>query len=82
MAKDRKPRGRERQIGLEQALEFQERLVVEDDVVDVVERDAGLVEAIGDRVLGKAGIALARVKRSSCAAATMRPSSTRAAALS
>ena len=32
MRKDRKPRGREGEIGLEHALELQERLVVERDV--------------------------------------------------
>ena len=41
---------RKGEIGLEQPLELQERLVVEGDVVDVGQRDAGLVEAIVDRV--------------------------------
>ena len=50
--------GRERQIGLEQALELQERLVVERDVVDPVEIGAAFAQAILDRVLGEGGIVL------------------------
>ncbi len=50
--------GRERQIGLEQALELEERLVVERDVIDFVEADAGLAQAVRDRAAGKAGIML------------------------
>ena len=38
------------EIGLEQALELDQRLLEEDDVVDAVEVDAGGVEAIADRV--------------------------------
>ena len=37
---------REGQIGFEQPLEFEERLVVEDDVIDGAELDLGLVQAI------------------------------------
>jgi hypothetical protein len=50
--------GRERQIGLEQTLELQERLVVEGDVIDLVEPDAALGQAVLDRFLGKARIVL------------------------
>ena len=49
---------REGEVGLEQPLELQERLVVEDDVVDVAELDAGLGQAVVDRVRGKARIVL------------------------
>lgn len=45
--------GRERHIGFEQALELQERLVVEDDEVDVVQAAAGLGQAILDGQPGK-----------------------------
>ena len=38
--------GRKREIGLEQPLELEERLVVEGDVVDLAERDAALAQAI------------------------------------
>ena len=41
---------RVRQVGLQQALELQERLVVEADVVELLGRDAGLVEAVADGV--------------------------------
>ena len=49
---------REGEIGLEQPLELQERLVVEGDVVDVAELHADMVEAVLHRVLGEAGIVL------------------------
>ena len=49
---------REGEIGFEQPLEFQERLLVEDDIVDVLERDAGLLEAIADRVDREARVLL------------------------
>ena len=48
--------GRVRQVGLEQSLEFHERLLVEDDVADVVERDARLAEAIGHRTRGVSAV--------------------------
>ena len=74
---------RQRDIGFQQPLEFQERLVVEDDVIDVGKAGAGGFQAIGDRVASETTAScFLRVKRSSCAAATMRPSSTSAAALS
>src|SRR5262249_2948973 len=47
---------RECQIGLEQALELEEGLVVENDVVHVLDRDAAGGEAIVDRPGGKIGI--------------------------
>src|SRR4029450_5309473 len=46
------------EIGLEQALELQERLVVEGDVVDVLKLDVGLVEAVLHGVLREARIVL------------------------
>ncbi len=49
---------REREVGLEQPLELQERLVVEYDVVDGVELDAGLGEAIVHGVLRIARVML------------------------
>ncbi len=59
MRNERKPRGAKREIGFEQALELQERLVVEDDVVDVVELDAGLRRGnTAIALCGKAGIVL------------------------
>ena len=50
--------GRKGQIGFEQAFEFQERLIVEDDMVDAFERAAGGLKAIGDRLQWKARIML------------------------
>ena len=83
MRNEAKPARRIGEIGFEQPLELDERLLEEDDVVDVVEIDVARLQAIADRV-GRESPAscFLRVKRSSCAAATMRPSSTRAAALS
>ena len=50
-AKGAKALGRKREIGFEQPLEFEERLVVERDVVDLAERDAALGQAIGEGVM-------------------------------
>ena len=83
MRKDAKPARREGEVGLEQPLEFQERLFVEDDVIDGRGVELGVFQAVGDGVRGEiARRASCGVKRSSCAAATISPSSTRAAALS
>ena len=71
-----------REIGLEQALELQERLVVEDDVINVAEIDPASLRQYRSALLGKFASNFLRVNRSSCAAATTRPSSTSAAALS
>ena len=49
----RKPARRVRQIRFEQALELRERLVVEGDVIELLGRQARLVEAVIDRVGGK-----------------------------
>ena len=49
---------RESEIGFEQALEFEERLVVEDDVIDRAKLDLGLVQAILDGVARKPGVVL------------------------
>ena len=43
LRKDAKPLRREREIGFEQPFELQERLFVEDDVIDVLEADAALL---------------------------------------
>ena len=60
---------REGEIGFEQPLELQERLVVEDDVVDVAELDAGRCRGNRrSRSPGKPESCFLRVKRSSCAA--------------
>ena len=58
MRKDENPRGAKRQIGLEQPLEFQERLVVEDHAVELRQPAACLGETIGDGAAGKARIVL------------------------
>ena len=50
--------GRERQVGLEQALELQKRLVVEGDPIDLVEVDPPFLQAVRERVLGEGGIVL------------------------
>src|SRR5690349_4305459 len=47
---------RKRDIGLQQPLEFQERLVVEGDMIDVGEPDRSGLEAIIDGVVGKRGV--------------------------
>ena len=79
---ERKPRGANAEIGLEQPLELEQRLVVEDDLVDFVELDPAGLEAIGHRLRGNSASCFLRVKRSSWAAATIVPSTTSAAALS
>src|SRR5712691_25302 len=52
------PARREGEIGLEQPFELYKRLLVENDVVEVIERQASLVETIGDGILGIARILL------------------------
>ena len=49
---------REGEIGFEQALELEERLVVEDDESTSLEAMPPSAQAIGDGVCGKAGIVL------------------------
>src|SRR5208283_713094 len=49
---------REGDIGLEQTLELQERLVIEDDVVHLIETHAFLGQTIVDGMGGKAGVVL------------------------
>ena len=48
--------GGERQIGFKQAFEFYEGLVIEDDVANVLEANAGLGQTIADRMLRKARV--------------------------
>src|SRR5262245_10941403 len=50
--------GREGEVGVEQTLEFQEGLVVEDDVIDVLTRDPRILKAPSNRVCGKRCIGL------------------------
>ena len=74
-------RGARRGVGLEQAVELDERLLVEADRG----RDRCAVMPASRRQYstardGKPASCFLRVNRSSCAAATMRPSSTRQAA--
>ncbi len=52
------PPGGEGDIGLEQALELQERLVVEGDEIDVLEGAAGLPQAVAHRLGGEARVVL------------------------
>ena len=78
---DRQPARRAGDVGFEQPRELDQRLLVEADVIDLRRRDARLAQAVRDRLAsGNAASCFLRVKRSSCAAATMRPSSTRQAA--
>jgi hypothetical protein len=57
-AERREAAWRERQIGLEQALELEEGLFVEDDVIDVFQADPPLVQTRGDRAMRERGIVL------------------------
>ena len=50
-AKGAKALGRKRQIGFEQPLKLEERLVVKCDVVDLAKRDAALAQAIGEGMM-------------------------------
>ncbi len=54
----REPLGGECKVGFEKALELEERLVVESDEIDTVQIGVSLVQAIGDRLVGKARIML------------------------
>jgi len=47
---------RKSKVGFQQPLEFQERLVVEDDVVDFIERALALPQAVGERIAREPGI--------------------------
>src|SRR5262245_22697080 len=49
---------REREIGLQQAFELEERLVVEHDVVDVVQSGTRGLQAVAERMMREAGIVL------------------------
>src|SRR5260370_32119722 len=50
--------GREGEVSLQQALEFQERLVIEHRVIDLVQRYAFLRQAVFDGMRRKSGIVL------------------------
>ena len=58
LAERRKAARRERQVGLDQPIELEERLVVEGDVVDRIERQPGLCQAIVDGMRGKPRVML------------------------
>src|SRR5438067_1141462 len=55
-AKGAKAFGRKGHVGFEQALELEERLIVEHDMIDVAERDLALLQAIGERMMREPGI--------------------------
>src|SRR6266699_3927228 len=54
--KAREPARRERHVGLEQPIEFEERLLIEDDVIKSGGSNVTLLEAIAQRIPGKTGI--------------------------
>jgi hypothetical protein len=58
-AERRKPAWREGDVGFQQPFEFQERLLVEDDVIDVVDADAAEFQARRDGVMRKRRIVFA-----------------------
>jgi hypothetical protein len=47
-----------RQVTRQQSLEFNDGLLVEDDVIDVVDRDASVIKAPADRLMRERRIAL------------------------
>ena len=53
------PTGGDCQVGFEETLEFEERLVVESDVVEVLGLEAGLGQAVGDCLVRELVIVLA-----------------------
>ena len=74
---------RDAEIGLEDALELEQRLVVEADVGQVLDAMPGLrCRQYATACAGNAASPFLRVKRSSWAAATISPSRSRQAALS
>src|SRR5947208_8043517 len=54
--KRRKALGGKRQISFEQPFELEEWLIVERNIVDLTERNGPLLQAIGKRLMGEAGI--------------------------
>ena len=76
----REPGGRVGQIRLEEPFKLEQGLVVEADPVQVGGGEASLGQATGDGFRRERGSCFLRVKRSSWAAATTRPSTTSAAA--
>ena len=57
-AERRVPSGSERQIGFQQSLEFDERLLVEDNVVEIAAGDTAFIEAVRDRVSRESWVVL------------------------
>src|SRR5712671_1301156 len=57
-AKRAEPVRCERQIGFEQSFEFQKRLIVKDDMIDLAELDSSLLEAIAHCILRKPRVVL------------------------
>src|SRR5262245_45990053 len=49
---------RDREIGLQQAFELEERLVVEHDVVDVVQSGSRGLQTVAERMMREAGVVL------------------------
>ena len=79
---DERPKAARRvgQVGLEQPLELQQRLVVEPDVVEVRRVDARLGETVDNGVGRKPCVVLRPGETLFCAAETIRPSTSSAAA--
>jgi hypothetical protein len=71
---------RARDVGFEQPLEFDQRLLVKAHVIDPIDADAALAQAVVDGATGNRASCFFRVNRSSWAAATISPSTTRHAA--
>src|SRR5690349_19106185 len=57
-AKRAEPAGCERQIGFEQSFEFQERLIVKDDMIDLAELDSSFAETITHCILRESRVVL------------------------
>lgn len=49
---------REREVGFQEPLELYERFVVERDVIDILRREANLLQTSNDRIAGKVRIVL------------------------
>ena len=77
---DRQPARRAGDVGLEQPVELDQRLLVEADQIELLVVMPASRRQYATARDGKSASCFLRVKRSSCAAATIRPSSTRHAA--
>jgi hypothetical protein len=72
----------QRDISFQQAFEFQERLIVEDDKVERVKRDPSFLQTIGDRIFGKRRVVFTPGEALLLRGSDYSPSLTIAAALS